>query len=195
MDNHHQLITFDHPIFDSIRTLQDDDGNPLFVASDIAKALGYRSAPDMTRRIDPEDKWYAELRMNLADGRKQVRQMTVINESGLYQAIFASRLQSAKKFAKWVTSVVLPSLREHGAYVSGIEKLPKDIQRELLTHMAEKARQAERLFEKYTDSARFAFMDTFKQDEVKARIVESLSDRTGLPRQLVAKIVREPDLA
>jgi anti-repressor protein len=194
MNNHHlqtQLITFDHPIFDSIRTLNDDHGNPLFVASDIAKALGYRNAPDMTRNIDPEDVSTRQVRSNQRGNPNK----TVINESGLYAAIFASRLKAAKQFKRWITGTVLPALREHGAYVSGIEKLPKDIQRDLLVHLVDKTRQVERLFDKYTEGPRFAFMDPFKQDETKARIIESLQARTGLPKHLVAKIVREPDLA
>jgi prophage antirepressor-like protein len=117
------LITYAHDLFGTIRTLADENGEPLFVASDIAKALGYRNAPDMTRNIDPEDAGTQNVRSRSDNGVVQSRSVTVINESGLYAAIFASRLQSAKGFKRWVTSVVLPAIRKDGAYVMGEEKV------------------------------------------------------------------------
>lgn len=113
------LRTFTHDLFNSIRAFTDENGEPLFVASDIAKALGYRNAPDMTRNIDDEDKGTRQVR-TVTRGMQQV---TVITESGLYTAIFASKLKAAKQFRRWVTKDVLPAIRKDGMYVQGEEKV------------------------------------------------------------------------
>lgn len=87
-------------------------GEPWWVAGDVAQALAYGEAKDLTRNLDEDEK-----------GRQIVptlggdQEMLVINESGLYSAILRSRKQSAKRFKKWVTAEVLPSIRRHGAYV------------------------------------------------------------------------------
>lgn len=87
------------------------DGEPWFVASDLAKALGYRDAEKMTRGIDSEDKGTQNVG-TLGGGQS----MTIVNESGLYCAIFASRRPEAKQFKRWVTTEVLPAIRKTGAY-------------------------------------------------------------------------------
>lgn len=105
-----ELQIFDNAEFGSVRTLTIDN-EPWFVASDIAKALGYRMASDLTRRIDEEDKG-----THLVSTPSGEQKMSIINESGLYEAILNSKIQSAKKFKHWVTSDVLPSIRKHGMY-------------------------------------------------------------------------------
>ena len=112
-----ELQIFNNEEFGEIRTIT-KDGEPWFVASDIAKALGYRMASDMTRRIDEEDKGYTKVR---TPGGEQ--EMSIINESGLYAGVFCSSLDSAKSFKHWVTSEVLPSIRKNGGYIAGQETL------------------------------------------------------------------------
>lgn len=107
-----ELTIFENSEFGSVRTITIDN-EPWFVASDIAKALGYRMASDLTRRIDEEDKGTHS--MSTPSG---VQNMTVVNESGLYEAILGSKVPNAKKFKKWVTSEVLPSIRKHGMYAT-----------------------------------------------------------------------------
>lgn len=87
------------------------DGEPWFVASDVAIALEYRIAGDMTRNLDDDEKGTQIVR---TPGGEQ--DMLVINESGLFSAILRSRKPEAKRFKKWVTGEVLPSLRKHGSY-------------------------------------------------------------------------------
>lgn len=93
-----------------VRTLLIDD-QPWFVASDVAAALKYREAKDMTRNLDDDEK-----------GRQIVptlggaQELNIINESGLYSAILRSRKPEAKRFKKWVTAEVLPAIRKHGHY-------------------------------------------------------------------------------
>ena len=111
------LQIFNNEEFGEIRTVTINN-EPWFVASDIAKALGYRMASDMTRRIDDEDKGYAK--MSTHGGEQE---MSIINESGLYAGVFCSSLESAKRFKHWVTSEVLPSIRKNGGYIAGQETL------------------------------------------------------------------------
>lgn len=86
-------------------------GEPWFVASDVALALLYREAKDMTRNLDDDEKG-----THIVGTPGGSQHMTTINESGLFSAILRSRKPEAKRFKKWVTSEVLPSLRKHGSY-------------------------------------------------------------------------------
>lgn len=106
-------ITIFNHLGNDIRVMTDEQGEPLFVASDIAKILGYRDAHNMTRRLDPD-----ELRTRSASTNAGTRQMTVITESGLYNAILGSKIEGAREFRRWVTSEVLPSIRKHGMYAT-----------------------------------------------------------------------------
>ncbi|MCD8832734.1 ORF6C domain-containing protein [Staphylococcus arlettae] len=90
------------------------DKEPYFVGKDVAEILGYTRTDNVIRNhVDEEDKLTHQFS---ASG--QNRNMLIINESGLYSLIFASKLESAKKFKRWVTSEVLPSLRKTGSYQS-----------------------------------------------------------------------------
>ncbi|WP_298187821.1 Bro-N domain-containing protein [uncultured Pseudomonas sp.] len=100
-----------------VRTLLIDD-QPWFVATDVAGALDYLTAKDMTRNLDEDEK-----------GRQIVptlggaQEMLVINESGLYSAILRSRKAEAKRFKKWITAEVLPAIRKHGSYADTHNKM------------------------------------------------------------------------
>lgn len=104
------LQIFSNEEFGSVRTITKNN-EPWFVASDIAKALGYRMASDLARRIDEDDKG---THIMSTQGGEQA--MLIINESGFYSAILGSKLESAKRFKHWVTSEVLPSIRKYGSY-------------------------------------------------------------------------------
>lgn len=106
-------ITIFNHLGNDIRVTTAENGEPLFVASDIAKILGYRDAHNMTRRLDPDDKG---TRSTSTLGGTQ--ELTTINESGLYTAILGSKVEGAKAFKRWVTSEVLPSIRKHGMYAT-----------------------------------------------------------------------------
>ncbi|WP_447891393.1 BRO-N domain-containing protein [Pseudomonas atacamensis] len=101
----------------AVRVVSDDAGEAWFVASDIATVLEYRTASDMTRHLDDDEKGTRNVRTL---GGEQ--EMTIINEAGLYSAILKSRKPAAKRFKRWVTHDVLPSLRKTGSY-SLAEKL------------------------------------------------------------------------
>ncbi|EJD81247.1 phage repressor protein [Staphylococcus epidermidis] len=95
-----------------VRTLTVDE-EPYFVGKDVAEILGYSKARNaIAKHVDFEDKKDAPIRGPLGGTQK----MTIINESGLYSLIFSSKLESAKRFKRWVTSEVLPTLRKTGTY-------------------------------------------------------------------------------
>ena len=102
------------------------NNQPWFVGKDVAEALGYSKARNaIATHIDSEDKKDAPIQGTLGG----VQEMTVINESGLYSLVLSSKLPSAKKFKRWVTSEVLPALRKTGQYqvkeLSGQELMAK----------------------------------------------------------------------
>lgn len=106
-----QIFAFEEK--EEIRTLLIND-EPYFVGKDVADALGYKNTRDaLSKHVDEEDKGVAN-RDTL--GGKQ--DLTIINESGLYSLILKSKLPSAKKFKRWVTSEVLPTIRKHGMYAT-----------------------------------------------------------------------------
>lgn len=95
------------------------DSEPWFVGKDVASVLGYSNPRDaITRHVDEDDK----AGVGIHDG-SQMREVIVINESGLYSLILRSKLESAKKFKHWVTSEVLPQIRKTGAYAPEPPKL------------------------------------------------------------------------
>lgn len=113
-----EIKLFENPEFGSIRTMVIDD-EPWFVGKDVADALGYRNSRDaLVKHVDDEDKNTVANR----DGNKGNPNIVIINESGLYSLIFSSKLESAKKFKRWVTSEVLPSIRKTGRYEIGTQE-------------------------------------------------------------------------
>lgn len=112
MDETKSIIPFSNDQFGTLRAMS-VGGEPWFVATDVAKALGYGDATHMTRRLDDDEKG---LRSVETPGGKQ--HVSVISEAGLYNAILGSKVPGAKEFKRWVTHEVLPALRRDGAYVA-----------------------------------------------------------------------------
>lgn len=106
-----QLKIFESEEFGQVRTVT-RDGEVWFIARDVAEALGYANASDaISKHVDREDKGVAK-----CDTPGGTQELTVINESGLYSLILSSKLGSAKRFKRWVTSEVLPVIRKTGSY-------------------------------------------------------------------------------
>lgn len=90
------------------------DSEPFFVGKDVADILGYLRADNAIRsHVDDDDKL-----MHQFSASGQNRNMIIINESGLYSLILASKLPQAKEFKKWITREVLPAIRKHGGYLT-----------------------------------------------------------------------------
>mgnify|MGYP001060930724 CR=1 FL=1 len=110
-----ELQIFENPDFGAIRTIE-VDGEPWLVGKDVAAALGYSDTAQAVRtHVDEEDKGVVEM---TTPGGKQ--KLQIINESGLYSLILSSKLPGAKKFKRWVTSEVLPSIRKSGGYMAPV---------------------------------------------------------------------------
>ena len=108
-----QLQIFENKEFGKIRTVEIDN-EPYFVGKDVADILGYQNGSrDINRHVDEEDRQ----KTMLFDGN-QDKETIIINESGIYSLILSSKLPTAKKFKRWVTSEVLPSIRKHGMYAT-----------------------------------------------------------------------------
>lgn len=112
------IQVYTHNELGSIRVL-DIDGEPWFVGKDLTTALGYSNSRDaISKRVDVEDK-KSGVAIHDSMGRNQ--NVVAINESGMYSLILSSKLPSAKKFKRWVTSEVLPAIRKTGIYsVAGV---------------------------------------------------------------------------
>lgn len=119
-----ELKIFNNPDFGDIRTMM-IEGEPWFVGKDVCRALGYADTYSGVRKnVDAEDK-----RGCPVGSTSGTQEMIVINESGLYSLIFGSKLESAKKFKKWVTSEVLPAIRKTGSYNTSVPMtIPEQIQ-------------------------------------------------------------------
>lgn len=99
-----------------VRTLTVDE-EPYFVGKDVAEILGYSNTRDaLSKHVDEDDKKVLTSRNTTLENLPN-RGLTAVNESGLYSLIFSSKLKSAKKFKRWVTSEVLPKIRRNGYYM------------------------------------------------------------------------------
>lgn len=129
-----ELQIFKNEEFGEVRALEIDN-EPWFVGKDVAEVLGYtNSRKALADHVDEEDKGVTK-----CDTLGGNQELTVINESGLYSLILSSKLPSSKKFKRWVTSEVLPAIRQTGGY-----QIPQTYA-EALRQLADKAEQAERL--------------------------------------------------
>ncbi len=142
---------FNGPLGELTAYVRKDDGGVWFLATDVALALGYvRSngkinAPDMTKHLDSDEISGTLIARTSSNGVVQTRNVAIISESGFYHAVFNRQPQKsrtgnnvdkkamkANEFRKWVTSVVLPSIRKNGGYILGQENLSVEDQAELV---------------------------------------------------------------
>lgn len=112
------IQVFNNSEFGSIRTVEINK-EPFFVAKDVAEILGYsNSRKAIIDHVDEEDKGVTK-----CDTLGGVQELSVINESGLYSLVLLSKLPTAKRFKRWVTSEVLPAIRKTGGYIGGAENM------------------------------------------------------------------------
>lgn len=122
------IQVFSNVEFGSVRTLE-INGEPYFVGKDIAALLGYLKPLDaLSRHVDEDD----SVIHGVIDSKGREQQTKLINESGLYSLIISSTLPTAKKFKKWITSEVIPSIRKTGSY-----GIPQMSQSELILKIAQ----------------------------------------------------------
>ena len=109
-----KIQKFKNEQFGEIRIMVDGKGEPWFAGKDVAEMLGYKKSRNaLMAHVDADDKKDALIQGPLGGPQK----MTIINESGLYSLILSSKLPQAKAFKRWVTSEVLPQIRQTGGYI------------------------------------------------------------------------------
>lgn len=141
-----ELQIFKNEEFGRIRTIETEESEIWFVARDVCESLGFGNPRQaISSHVDPEDRDVQIL--DTLGGRQEA---TVINESGLYSLILGSKLPNAKKFKKWITGEVIPSIRKNGGYIANQESMtPAEIVANALivanNIIADKDRQIENL--------------------------------------------------
>lgn len=164
---------FNSPEFGQIRTITENDGI-YFVGKDVAEILGYSNPRKaLIDHVDLEDKGVTK-----CDTPGGVQDVVTINESGLYSLVLSSKLPSAKRFKRWVTSEVLPALRRQGGYMlANANETPEQIMARALKIADEALKRKDAIIEEMKPKALFA-------DAVGA------SDNTCLVGEL-AKMLRQ----
>ena len=139
------LYIFENEEFGEIRTVTINN-DPYFVGKDVANTLGYQNGSrDINRHVDEEDR----RKVMIFDGN-QDKETIIINESGLYSLILSSKMPNAKKFKRWVTYEVLPSIRKHGMYATEDLLNNPDLAIKAFTALKEE-REKNRLLQKDVD--------------------------------------------
>ena len=114
--NVNELQVFEKEEFGKVRVIESNN-DVWFVAKDVSEILDYNTTAHMTRLLEDDEKGVQNV--DTPGGSQKV---CIINESGLYHAVITSRKAEAKKFRKWVTSEVLPSIRKTGSYTVNVPK-------------------------------------------------------------------------
>lgn len=154
------LKIFENAEFGQVRTVMLNN-EVYFVGSDVAKALGYSEPRKaVSRHVEEDD----GIKHPITDSLGRTQEMTIINESGLYSLVLSSKLPNAKKFKRWVTTEVLPSIRKHGAYMTEdtLEKAltSPDFLIQLATNLKEEKEKREKLEEeKKANAPKVLFAD------------------------------------
>lgn len=159
-----EVTIFENPKFGKVRTILIND-EPYFVGKDVAEILSYTDTfGALKKHVDNEDKQNCQ-----NDSFETPRGMTVINESGLYSLILSSKLPKAKKFKRWVTSEVLPTIRKTGSY--SIQNKPDSYT------IDDPIERAKRWIEE--TEARKALEIKIKENEPKVALADKRLDKKG----------------
>lgn len=172
-----------------VRTLGTPEA-PLFVAIDVASALGYKNpkvAP--TQHVDPED--LIKVEIETAGGRQTVN---AVNESGLYALIFGSKLDTAKRFKRWVTSEVLPAIRRTGRYETDQSALittteQYEIRKAIKSRAKNSSVHYQTVYNALYDYFKIASYKDLRHDQMKAAL--ALIETCTLKPQLSAPAIPE----
>ena len=173
----------------AVRTLGTPEA-PLFVAIDVAKALGYsQPAKSVNDRVDPED--LIKVEIDTAGGKQTVNCVT---ESGLYALIFGSKLDTAKRFKRWVTSEVLPAIRRTGRYESAQSALittteQYEIRKAIKSRAKNSSVHYQTVYNALYDYFKIASYKDLRHDQMKAAL--ALIETCTLKPQLSAPTIPE----
>ena len=182
-----ELQIFNNEEFGEIRTIT-KDGEPWFVGKDITEKLGYQNGSrDIARHVDEDDQIVIPI-----PGDTQNRNMLVINESGLYSLVISSKLPNAKKFKKWVTSEVLPSIRKNGGYIANQEQMtPEQIVANALIVAQNIISQKDRQIEEMKPKAEFFDAVADSKTAISMNEVAKVLNIKGYGRNKLFEYLRE----
>lgn len=180
-----ELQIFQNKEFGEVRSLVINN-EPWFVGKDVAEALGYKNSKNaVPTHVDEEDKLSTQIEYT---GQK--RNVTVINESGLYSLILSSKLPNAKKFKRWVTSEVLPTLRKTGSYAKAPTD-PRQLLKLTIEAHEQTAQRVDVLEEKVSSLEKSTTIDSSQQNILeriaKATVIRSLGGVDSRAYQLMSR--------
>lgn len=183
-----ELQIFQNKEFGEVRSLVINN-EPWFVGKDVAEALGYGEGKSLNnavaKHVDDEDKGVTEM---MTPGGKQ--NVTIINESGLYSLILSSKLPNAKKFKRWVTSEVLPTLRKTGSYAKAPTD-PRQLLKLTIEAHEQTAQRVDVLEEKVSSLEKSTTIDSSQQQMLekiaKATVIRTLGGFDSRAYQLMSR--------
>lgn len=176
--NEVQVFNFDSH---NVRTVIGADGDPWFVAADVCAALSLDDTSKACSRLDDDEKL---LRTVFVAG--QSREVLTINESGLYSLIFTSRKEEAKRFKKWVTSEVLPTIRKTGSYSHSDAALLQK-----LVHAQDKIIELQGdLIKKKSEHKTYAAQQNKPKENQKEKLLSMLKKGKETPMHVLTKALR-----
>lgn len=182
------LQIFKNETFGEVRTVI-RDGEPWFVATDVCKALEIDSTA--SRRLDDDEKSALRLTQTSSNGVEQEREVTIINEAGLYSLVLGSRKPEAKAFKRWITHEVIPTIRKHGAYMTE-QTIAKALESpdfliELATKLKTEQEERKRLEAENAEQAK-------ELDEAKPKVIFAdgvCASKTSILIGDLAKLIRQ----
>lgn len=177
------LKVFESNRFGAVRTVT-QGGEPWFVAADVCRALEISNNRDAIARLDGDEKAAVGLTDTSSNGVTQTRELTIVNEPGLYSLVLGSRKPEAKAFKRWITHEVIPAIRKHGAYATPemIDKMlgDPDVMIRTLTALKEEREKNQRLAAK------------MEEDKPKVLFAESVSAaQTSILIGELAKLLKQ----
>lgn len=186
-----ELQIFKNEEFGEIRTVTIND-EPWFVGKDIAEVLGYAEPRSVvSKKVDTEDKGVSKIATPSG-----IQEMTIINESGLYSLILSSKLPTAKKFKRWVTNEVLPTIRKTGGYVANDDMfinnyLPfaDDVTKMLFKTTLETVRKQNELISKQKKQIKTQEKEISYKEDVIIGLVDNID--LAEKRQRITQIIRK----
>lgn len=186
MDNQSKIQLFTNEELDMKVRVVEINGEPWLVGKDVAEVLGYSNTAKAIRdHVDIEDKLSERIVLS-----GQNREVIVINESGLYSLVLRSKLPEAKKFKRWVTSEVLPSVRKHGMYATDDLLNDPDLMIKAANKIKEEKEgrlKAESQVKELTDKVVKLSIDVnnLEKRTVKGTTLTDISCCTDTPRRLI----------
>ena len=171
-----EIQIFEHEQLGTVRCWKTQAGKVMFLASDVAKGLGYRDAYTMTRTLDEDEK---DTQIVCTPGGNQ--EMTVITQSGFFHAALKSRVERAKQFRRWVTDVVLPQIMKTDGYIPvSAEDDEKTILAKAVNIMMRTIEEKEAIIESQKPMVRFAEAVTACDGSILIRELAKLLTQNGV---------------